>query len=59
MNYIEFDPINPDVFENFVSKRERKESLFSNLILFGITFLVIYLVKKHEVEGNNRIRFDL
>lgn len=50
MSYIEFDPINPEPFENFVSKQEKRKRLIKFVVFAGLTAIVLYLVYKEYVK---------
>lgn len=50
MSYIEFDPINPEPFENFVSKQEKRKSYIKLAIFAGLTAIVLFLVYKEYVN---------
>jgi hypothetical protein len=50
MSYIEFDPINPEPFENFVPKQEKRNSHIQLAIFGGLAVLVLFLVYKEYVN---------
>jgi hypothetical protein len=54
---IEYDPTNPDLFENYVPTSQRKRNrIIKGIIVVGITCLVIYLVLK---EPDNDVEEDI
>ena len=45
MSYIEYDPTNPELFENFVPLSQRRRNrIIKGIIVAGIVCLVIFLV---------------
>ena len=53
MSYIEYDPTNPDLFENYVPTSQRKRNrIIKGIIVVGITCLVIYLVFNEPDNGD-------
>ena len=51
MSYVEYDPTNPEVFENFVSKRQKQKKLIKGIVITAITCFVIYLIfKKPDID---------
>ena len=49
MSYIEFDPTNPALFENYVPTNQRKcNKIFKCIIVAGIACLVIYVITKES-----------
>ena len=54
MSYIEYDPTNPEVFKNFVSKRQKQKKLIKGLVITAITCFVLYLIfKKPDIDDDD------
>jgi len=49
MSYVEFDPIKPEVFENFVSKKQKRRRIITGIVLVGIALVAIYLINKNSL----------
>ncbi len=47
MSYVTFDPTNPSVFENFVSKQQQQSNkIIKWIIIGGLIFICTYLIFK-------------
>lgn len=53
MSYIEYDPINPESFENFVSKQEKRKSYIKLAIFGGLTAIVLFLIYMEYNKKND------
>lgn len=53
MSYIEYDPTNPELFENYVpTSQRRRNRIIKGIIVAGIICLIIYLVSKESDNDN-------
>lgn len=45
MSYIEYDPTNPELFDNYVPTSQRRmKKIIKDLVIAGIVCIVIYLI---------------
>ncbi len=55
MSYIEYDPTNPDLFDNYVpASQMRKKRIIKGIVVASLACLVIYLIYKESDSEKER-----